>query len=100
MSACSKECTDPDVGCNLMEGREDPETEKYAGFVPSTLLSLKFKVTSIMVELGPGNKLGRKTVGFPFALPFPLQTRNSRGGSVQEGDQAVATENAAGGVGR
>lgn len=41
MSPCSKKCTDPDVGCKLMEGGEDPGMEKYAKFVPSTLLSIR-----------------------------------------------------------
>lgn len=50
------------------------------------------------MELGPENKLGGKTVGFPFALHFPLQTLDSPGAYVQEGDQAVATDNAAGGI--
>lgn len=49
-----------------MEGREHPETGKYVEFVPSMLLSLKAKVTSIMVELGPENKLGGKTVACPL----------------------------------
>lgn len=80
------------------EHEEDSDTEKYAEFVPSILLSLKSKVTSIMAELRPENKLGGKTVCFPFTLPFPLQMLNSSGGSVKEGDQAVATENAASGV--
>lgn len=54
MSPCSKECTDPDVGFNLMEGVKDPETEKYAEFVSNTLLSLKSKVTNIIVETSNG----------------------------------------------
>lgn len=83
----------------MMEGGKDLETEKYAEFASSTLLSLKSKAMSIMAELGPENKLGRKTVGFSSALPFSLQTLSSPGGSVQEGDQAVATEIAAGRVG-
>lgn len=78
-----------------MEDGEDPETEKYAEFVPTRLLSLKSKVTSITVELGPENTPGGKMVGFPFALPFPLQTLNSPGGAVQEGNQAVGTGSAA-----
>lgn len=98
MSPCSKDCTDPDVERNLMEGGGDPETEKYAEFMPSRLLSLKFKVTSIMVELDPEKMLAGKTVGFPFALTFPLQTLNSPGGAVQEGNQAAGTDSAAGTV--
>lgn len=43
MNPGSKKCTDPDGGCNMMEGGEDPGTEKKKPpeFVPSTLLSLK-----------------------------------------------------------
>lgn len=49
-----------------------------------------------MVEAGPENKLGGKT----FALDFSLQTFISPAGSVREGDQTIATENAAAAVGR
>lgn len=51
------------------------------------------------MQLGPENKLGGKTVGFPFVLPFCLQALRSPGGYVQ-GDPAVAKDNAAGGMGR
>jgi len=84
----------------VLECGKDPGGKKYAEFVPSTLLSLKEKVTGIMAELGHEKKLGGKIVDFPFALPFPLQTLHSPDGYVQDRDQAVATGNAAGGMGR
>lgn len=47
-----------------MEGGEDPETEKHAEFVPSTRVPLKSRVTSIMVEMGPENKLEGRLCAF------------------------------------